>query len=167
MGRCPAGEVGELQLRGGALMSGFYGVPRDEVFTADGYYPTGDLVRIDEDGYAYFVGRTGDMIKTSSANVSRLEVEAALNALPEVDLALVTGLPDEERGELVAAAIVPAAGASPDEESLREALRARLSSFKIPRRFVFITHEQVPRTSTGKVQLFELRNLVEPPTEHA
>jgi acyl-coenzyme A synthetase/AMP-(fatty) acid ligase len=136
------------------------------VFTADGYYPTGDLVRIDEDGYAYFVGRTGDMIKTSSANVSRLEVEAALHALPEVDLALVTGLPDEERGELVAAAIVPAAGASPDEDSLREALRDRLSSFKIPRRFVFITHEQVPRTSTGKVQLFELRRLVESPTEH-
>lgn len=163
----PCGEVGELQLRGGALMSGFYGVPRDEVFTADGYYSTGDLVRIDEDGYAYFVGRTGDMIKTSSANVSRLEVEAALHALPEVDLALVTGLPDEERGELVAAAIVPTAGASPDEDSLREALKARLSSFKIPRRFVFITHEQVPRTSTGKVQLFELRNLVEPPTEHA
>ena len=162
----PSGEVGELQLRGGALMSGFYGVPRDEVFTADGDYPTGDLVRIDEDGYAYFVGRTGDMIKTSSANVSRLEVEAALHALPEVDLALVTGLPDEERGELVAAAIVPTAGASPDEDSLREALKSRLSSFKIPRRFVFITHEQVPRTSTGKVQLFELRNLVEPPTEN-
>jgi acyl-CoA synthetase (AMP-forming)/AMP-acid ligase II len=160
-----AGEVGELQLRGGALMSGFYGVPRDEVFTADGYYPTGDLVRIDEDGFAYFVGRTGDMIKTSSANVSRLEVEAALHALPEVELALVTGLPDEELGELVAAAIVPAPGASPDEDGLREGLRAHLSSFKIPRRFVFITHEQVPRTSTGKVQLFELRNLVEPPTE--
>jgi acyl-CoA synthetase (AMP-forming)/AMP-acid ligase II len=159
------GEIGELQLRGGALMSGFYGVPRDEVFTADGYYPTGDLVRIDEDGFAYFVGRTGDMIKTSSANVSRLEVEAALNALPEVDLALVTGLPDPDIGELVAAAVVPAPGASPDEAGLREALRAHLSSFKIPRRFVFITHEQVPRTSTGKVQLFELRNLVESPTE--
>jgi acyl-CoA synthetase (AMP-forming)/AMP-acid ligase II len=163
----PAGEVGELQLRGGALMRGFYGVPDDEVFTVDGYYPTGDLVRIDEEGYAYFVGRTGDMIKTSSANVSRLEVEAALNALPQVDLALVTGLPDEERGELVAAAIVPAVGACPDEEGLREALRARLSSFKIPRRFVFITHDQVPRTSTGKVQLFELRSLVEQPTENA
>jgi acyl-CoA synthetase (AMP-forming)/AMP-acid ligase II len=163
----PPGEVGELHLRGGALMTGFYKVDRREVFTPDGFYPTKDLVRIDADGYLYFVGRTGDMIKTSSANVSRLEVEAALHALPEVDLALVTGLPDEERGELVAAAIVPTAGASPDEDSLREALKARLSSFKIPRRFVFITHEQVPRTSTGKVQLFELGRLVDPPTERA
>ena len=161
----PVGEVGELQLRGGALMSGFYGIPREEVFTPDGYYPTGDLVRIDEDGFAFFVGRTGDMIKTSSANVSRLEVEAALNALPEVELALVTGLPDPELGELVAAAIVPAPGAPPDEACLRESLRAHLSTFKIPRRFVFITHDQVPRTSTGKVQLFELRNLVESPTD--
>ena len=69
--------------------------------------------------------------------------------------------------ELVAAAIVPAPGAAPDEERLRADLRAHLSTFKIPRRFVFITHEQVPRTSTGKVQLFGLRSLVEPRKENA
>ncbi|MDQ2648697.1 MAG: acyl--CoA ligase [Actinomycetota bacterium] len=157
----PSGELGELQLRGGALMRGFYGVPRDQVFTPDGWYPTGDLVRIDADGYAYFVGRTGDMIKTNAANVSRLEVEAALNALPDVELSLVAGLPDDELGEVVAAAVVPAAGASPTEDELRTALRERLSSFKIPRTMVFITHDDVPRTSTGKVQLFELRGLIE------
>src|SRR5262249_46464770 len=65
------GEVGELQLRGGALMTGFYKVDRRQVFTPDGFYPTRDLVRIDEDGYAFFVGRASDMIKTNSANVSR------------------------------------------------------------------------------------------------
>ena len=119
----PPGEVGELQLRGGALMTGFYKVPRDEVFTPDGFYPTKDLVRIDADGYLWFVGRTGDMIKTSSANVSRLEVEAALNALPEVELSLVAGLPDAELGEMVAAAVVPAPGADPTEDGLRAALR--------------------------------------------
>lgn len=156
-----SGEVGELQLRGGALMSGFYGVPRSEVFTADGYYPTRDLVRIDADGYAYFVGRTGDMIKTSSANVSRLEVEAALNALPEVELSLVTGLPDDARGEVVVAAVVPAPGQAPTEDVLRAALGAQLASFKIPRRIVFIEHDDVPRTTTGKVQLFELGSLIE------
>ena len=112
----PPGEVGELQLRGGALMTGFYKVDRDEVFTPDGFYPTNDLVRIDADGYLCFVGRTGDMIKTSSANVSRLEVEAALNALPEVELSLVAGLPDAELGEMVAAAVVPAPGADPTED---------------------------------------------------
>ncbi|MDV3127836.1 acyl--CoA ligase [Mycobacterium sp. 21AC1] len=154
------GEVGELHLRGGALMTGFYKVPRNEVFTADGFFPTSDLVRIDADGYAFFVGRTSDMIKTNSANVSRLEVEAALNALPEVDLAVVAGLPDPELGELVAAAVVPAAGSDPTEDQLRASLRETLSSFKVPRRIVFITHDDIPRTPTGKVRLFELTELV-------
>ncbi|MGO8862203.1 MAG: class I adenylate-forming enzyme family protein [Acidimicrobiales bacterium] len=166
-----AGEVGELQLRGGALMTGFYKVDRRKVFTPDGFYPTNDLVRIDSDGYAFFVGRTGDMIKTNSANVSRLEVEAALNALPDVELSLVAGLPDAELGEMVAAAVVPCGGASPTEESLKIALRERLSSFKIPRRIVFISHDDVPRTATGKLQLVDLAALLasrlagEPATE--
>jgi acyl-CoA synthetase (AMP-forming)/AMP-acid ligase II len=157
----PPGEVGELQLRGGGLMSGFYKVERDQVFTPDGFYPTRDLVRIDADGYAWFVGRTGDMIKTSSANVSRLEVEAALARLPEVELALVVGLPDAGVGEVVAAAVVPAPGADPTEDGLRAALRDRLSSFKIPRRIVFITEDDVPRTATGKLRLAEVAQLVE------
>lgn len=155
------GEVGELHVRGGALMSGFYKVPREQVFTPDGFYPTGDLVRIDGDGDAFFVGRTGDMIKTNSANVSRLEVEAALNALPDVELSLVAGLPDDTLGELVAAAVVPAPGEQPTEAGIRGALGEVLSSFKIPRRIVFITHDDVPRTTTGKVRLFELRTLIE------
>lgn len=156
-----SGEVGELQLRGGGLMTGFYKVPREEVFTPDGFYATKDLVRIDADGYLWFVGRIGDMIKTNSANVSRLEVEAALNALPEVQLSLVAGLPDPELGEMVAAAVVPATGASPTEDDLRAALRDRLSSFKIPRRIVFITDDEVPRTPTGKVRLFDLAATIE------
>ena len=155
------GEVGELHLRGGALMTGFYKVDRRDVFTPDGFYPTHDLVRIDADGYLYFVGRTGDMIKTNSANVSRLEVEAALNALPEVELSLVAGLPDAELGEMVAAAVVPAAGAHPTADDLRAALRDRLSGFKIPRRIVFITADDVPKTTTGKVRLGDLAELIE------
>jgi len=157
----PPGEVGELHLRGGALMTGFYKVDRRDVFTADGFYPTNDLVRIDTDGYLYFVGRTGDMIKTNSANVSRLEVEAALNALPEVELSLVAGVADAELGEMVVAAVVPARGASPTEDGLRTALRERISSFKIPRRIVFITDNDVPRTTTGKVRLGDLAELIE------
>jgi acyl-CoA synthetase (AMP-forming)/AMP-acid ligase II len=157
----PPGEIGELHVRGGALMSGLYKVPRAQVFTSNGFYPTGDLVRIDADGYAYFVGRTGDMIKTNAANVSRLEVEAALNALPEVELSLVAGLPDEELGELVVAAVVPAQGAQPTEDDLRASLGERLSSYKVPRRIVFIRQDDVPRTTTGKVRLFELGALIE------
>jgi acyl-CoA synthetase (AMP-forming)/AMP-acid ligase II len=156
----PSGEVGELQLRGGALMSGFYKMERRNVFTPDGFYPTKDLVRVDADGHLYFVARRGDMIKTKAANVSRLEVEAALRALPEVELPIVAGLPDPELGELVAAAIVPAKGAAPTEESIKAALRGTLSSYKIPRRIIFITHEDVPRTATGKLKLFELSAMI-------
>jgi acyl-coenzyme A synthetase/AMP-(fatty) acid ligase len=90
-----------------------------------------------------------------------LEVEAALNALPDVALSLVAGLPDAELGEMVAAAVVPAPGRTPTAEELRAALRDHLSSFKIPRRIVFITDDDVPRTTTGKVRLGELAELIE------
>jgi len=155
------GEVGELQLRGGALITGMYKRRRAEVFTADGFYPTGDLCRIDADDFLYFVARRNDMIKTRSANVSRLEVEAALNALPDVAMAVVTGLDDAEFGQVVAAAVLPAPGASPSAESLRAALREDISSYKVPRRIVFLTSEdEVPRTATGKIKLHELGELI-------
>jgi len=156
----PPGEVGELQLRGGALMSGFYKRQRAEVFTPDGFYPTGDLVRIDADGFLFFVARRGDMIKTRAANVSRLEVEAAMNALPDVALAVVTGLDDAAFGQLVAAAVVPASGANPTEDSLRGELREVLSSFKVPKRIVFVAEHDIPRTATGKLKLHELAQMI-------
>ncbi len=155
------GEVGELQLRGGGLMKGFYKKRRCEVFTPDGFYPTGDLCRIDADDFLYFVARRNDMIKTRSANVSRLEVEAALNALPEVEIAVVAGLAHEEFGQVVAAAVVPAKGTSPTEDSLRAALKDEISSYKIPRRIVFIESDaDIPRTPTGKLKLHELGDMI-------
>ena len=156
----PPGQVGELQIRGGGLMSGFYKMNRKDVFTRDGFYPTGDLARLDADGYIYFVGRRGDMIKTRAANVSRLEVEAAMRGVPGVELPIVVGLPDAELGQRVVAAVVPAQGASPSDESIRAALRAVLSSYKIPREIVFITHNDIPRSTTGKIKLFELAGMV-------
>jgi acyl-CoA synthetase (AMP-forming)/AMP-acid ligase II len=156
----PLGQVGELQVRGSGLMSGLYKVDRQDVFTRDGFYPTGDLARLDADGYIYFVGRRGDMIKTRAANVSRLEVEAAMRGVAGVELPIVVGLPDPELGQRVVAAVVPAKGAAPTDESIRTALRAVLSSYKIPREIVFITHDDVPRTTTGKIKLFELAGMV-------
>lgn len=156
----PRGQVGELQLRGAALMDGFYKRRRSEVFTPDGFYPTGDLCRIDEDDFLYFVARRNDMIKTRAANVSRLEVEAALNMLPEVGMAVVTGLEDAEFGQVVAAAVVPAEGASPTAEGLRKALREEISSYKVPRVIVFIEEGDIPRTDTGKIKLHELGKLI-------
>lgn len=157
----PTGEVGELQLRGGALMKGFYKRLNSEVFTPDGFYPTGDLVLIDEDDCLYFIARRNDMIKTRAANVSRLEVEAALTELPEVETAAVAGLDDAEYGQIVAAAVVPAKGASPTAASLRAALRETLSSYKVPKRIVFVEESEIPRTATGKLKLHELGRLIE------
>lgn len=154
------GEIGELQLRGGGLMSGFYKVPRQEVFTRDGFYATGDLVRIDEDGYLFFVARRGDMIKTRAANVSRLEVEAALRQLPDVAQAVVTGIDDPELGQRVVAAVIPQPGCQPSEGDLQQALRQTLSSYKVPRTIVFIDETAIPRTSTGKIRLSELATMI-------
>lgn len=154
------GEVGELQIRGPALMAGLYKVDRSKVFTPDGFYPTRDLVSIDAEGYLFPAGRLDDMIKTRGANVSRLEVEAALAALPEVRIPVVAGLPDAELGKVVVAAIVLHEGASTTQASLQAALRDRLSSFKIPRHIVFIAEDDIPRTATGKIKLSETAGMI-------
>ena len=96
-------------------MEGYYGRERFEVFTADGWFRTGDLFTVDADGFFYFHGRRGDMIKTAGANVSPREVEAALRDVTGGLGALVIGLPDAERGQVVAAVIL----AEPDDRSRR------------------------------------------------
>ncbi len=154
------GEVGELQLRGGGLMTGFYKREREAVFTPDGFYPTGDLCREDEDGYLYFIARRGDMIKTRSANVSRLEVEAAMRELPGVAVPVVAGIDDADFGQRVVAAVVLAEGASASESSLQAALKQLLSSYKVPRNIVFISEADIPRTSTGKIRLAEIGAMI-------
>lgn len=154
------GRSGELQLRGGALMRGFYKADPRQVFTPDGFYPTGDIVRIEDDGHLFFEGRRGDTLKTSGANVSRLEVEAALRTLPEVALPIVVGLPDAEIGQLVVAAVVPSEGSAPTEASLQAALRERLSSYKVPRRILVISPDEVLWTPSNKVKLDEMAKMI-------
>ena len=90
----PPGEVGELWLRGPLMMQGYYGRPRSEVFEPDGWWRSGDLCRIDADGFFYIAGRLGEMIKTSGANVSPREVEAVLRLITGASECIVLGLPD-------------------------------------------------------------------------
>lgn len=156
----PPGEVGEVQVRGPALMQGLYKQRREEVFTPDGFYPTRDLASIDAEGWIHPAGRIDDMIKSRGANVSRVEVEAALTALPGVRAAVVTGIADPEFGKAVVAAVVPAERAGLTEAGLRAALRETLSSFKVPRRIVFIAESDIPRTATGKVRLNEVAAMI-------
>ncbi len=145
------GDVGELCFRGPALMVGYVGKERHETFDPDGWYRTGDLFHVDEEGYFYFHGRKSEMIKTSGANVSPREVEAAI--LDETGLvAHVFGLDHQASGQLVAAAIVvPSAEVAPDPEQLTSLLRNRLSAYKVPRKILAIEETELPLLSSGKL----------------
>jgi acyl-CoA synthetase (AMP-forming)/AMP-acid ligase II len=147
------GEVGELCIRGPFLMQRYYKLSREECFDADGWFHTGDLVRTDDDGYVYFIGRRGTMIKTAGANVAPAEVERAIAKVTGGTMAHVVGLPDPERGELVAAVIVLEDGTEFDEQALRELLKEELSAYKIPRRFATIPPSRIPVLSSGKVDM--------------
>ena len=155
---CPAGEVGELWLRGPLMMEGYYGRPRCEVFAPDGWWRSGDMCRIDADGFFYIAGRLGNMIKTAGANVSPGEVEAVMRALTGAAQCHVIGLPDPARGEVVAGVVV---GDAPFEEAaLREQLAGKLSRYKVPRRIFRLAETELPMLSSGKLDLPALKALV-------
>lgn len=148
-------ESGELCVRGPYLMQGYYGRNREECFDADGWFHTGDLVRVDDDGYFYFLGRAGAMIKTAGANVTPGEVEKALAAMGLT--AHVLGLPDTARGQIVAAVIVT--DDPVDIEAVRSELRASLSAYKVPRVFAVCGTGDLPTLSSGKLDVPGLRGL--------
>jgi acyl-CoA synthetase (AMP-forming)/AMP-acid ligase II len=150
------GEIGELCVRGPYLMQRYYKHSREESFDVDGWFHTGDLVRTDVDGFVYFIGRRGAMIKTSGANVAPAEVEKAIAKVTGGMAAHVVGLPDEERGQLVAAVIALEDGVRFDEAAVRESLAAELSAYKIPKRFVALPRSEIPLLSSGKVDIQRL-----------
>jgi acyl-CoA synthetase (AMP-forming)/AMP-acid ligase II len=157
---CPPGQVGELHLRSPFLMDGYYGRERHETFDPDGWFATGDLFHVDDDGFFYFHGRGGDMIKTAGANVSPLEVEAAIRDVSGL-VAHVLGVADQERGQVVAAAVRVPAGHDPvDPDELRARLRERLSAYKVPRRVVLLADHEVPLMSSGKIDRPALTQLL-------
>ncbi|MGV0643032.1 class I adenylate-forming enzyme family protein [Mycolicibacterium sp. XJ2546] len=152
-----AGDIGELCIRGPYLMQRYYKRSREECFDDDGWFHTGDLVRVDRDGFVYFIGRHGAMIKTAGANVAPAEVERAIARVTGGTVAHVVGIPDPERGQLVAAVIaLDDSAAVFDEPALREALKSQLSAYKIPRRFAALPASQIPVTSSGKVDIARL-----------
>ena len=156
---CGPGEVGELWFRGPFLMEGYDGRERHETFDADGWYGTGDLVTVDDDGFVYFRGRGSDMIKTAGANVSPREVEGAILEVTGL-VAHVVGVDDAARGQLVAALVRAPADRAVDVDDLRARLRQRLSAYKVPRRIVVAPDDAVPMMSSGKLDLRALRELL-------
>jgi acyl-CoA synthetase (AMP-forming)/AMP-acid ligase II len=144
---------GELCIRGPYVMQRYHKRSREESFDADGWFYTGDLVRIDADGFYYFIGRRSAMIKTAGANVAPAEVEKAIAKVTGGAASHVIGLPDAERGQLVAAVIAVEPGAAFDESMVRERLTAELSAYKIPKRFAVMPRSEIPLLSSGKVDI--------------
>ncbi len=144
---------GQLLVRGPLLFDGYFGDP-DATARAlrEGWYATGDLADVDDDGYLSIVGRVGEVIRTGGESVAPAEVESLLITHPRVADAAVVGLPDQEWGEVVCAVIVPAPGEPPPElAELRDLCAASLASYKHPRRLVLV--DEIPRTpATGQVQ---------------
>jgi acyl-CoA synthetase (AMP-forming)/AMP-acid ligase II len=144
--------VGELCVRGYSLMARMLGFERQDTFDKDGWYHTGDLCRVDDDGWIYFVGRIGDMIKTpGGVNVTPSEVEAALIGLPHVSEAYVIGVPETGGGAQVAAAVVLQPGAVDGAGDLVQGLRGQLSAFKVPSQIWLCVKDELPFLDSGKI----------------
>lgn len=147
----PPGEAGAVEVAG-HVTPGYSGASAElnaSVFTADGYFRTGDVGFLDEAGSFHFVGRDTDMIKRAGINVSPAEVESVLLQHPAVAQAAVVGVASGERGEVIVAFVVPAPGASADADTLRAHCRALASSYKVPDRIEICA--ELPATETGKL----------------
>ena len=146
----PVGEIGELVIRGPNLMDGYYGRPEETALALrDGWLYTGDIARVDEDGYFYIVDRKKELIIVSGYNVYPREVEEALYAHPAVLEAAAIGVPDTARGEVVKAFVVLRPGASATVDDLRAHCASSLARFKIPAEIEF--RPDLPKSMVGKV----------------
>ena len=148
----PTGEVGMIQIRGPHVMRGICRRGREDTFTADGYYPTGDLGHLDDDGFMFYHGRSDDMFKVSGATVYPSEVEQALRTIDGVDNAFVT-----EVSGAVGAVVI----SDRPVDYLRTAARNLLSSFKVPTVWLPVdSDDDIPRGTTGKVDVRRLKALL-------
>jgi fatty-acyl-CoA synthase len=154
------GDEGEIILKGITMMRGYVKAPPEQVFDPEGWFHTGDTGRFDDRGMLHFTGRLDNLIKTSGANVSPLEVEEALLQHPGIESVAVIGMPDSSVGEIVVACAVPLPGASLTEDSVRGFLRGSLSTYKIPRRVLFFAKGVLPVTASSKFNVTAIRELV-------
>jgi fatty-acyl-CoA synthase len=144
---------------GYSLTPGYFRAPELDaaVFDEEGYFHTGDLGLIGDDGRVRFRGRLKEMIKTGGINVAPLEVEGVLLQHPDVKQAYVVGIPDRDKDEVVVAALELHEAAVADAGAIVAFCRERLASYKVPTRLVFRKAEEFPRTPTGKIHKPGLR----------
>jgi malonyl-CoA/methylmalonyl-CoA synthetase len=149
--------IGTLQVKGPNVFAGYW---QDEEktrgeFTADGWFKTGDVGRIDNNGYVHIVGRAKDLVISGGYNVYPKEVETELDALAGVLESAVFGVPHPDFGEGVTAAVVAKPGAVLSEKAIIDAVKARLARYKVPKRILVV--DELPRNTMGKVQKNALR----------
>jgi malonyl-CoA/methylmalonyl-CoA synthetase len=151
------GEVGGIEVKGPNVFTGYWQMPDKtrEEFTADGYFKTGDVGRIDHGGYVTIVGRSTDLIISGGYNVYPAEIEATINAMDGVAESAVVGVPDADFGEVGVAVVIAKPGACVEPENILSTLKTMLANFKIPKRCYVVA--ELPRNAMGKVQKNLLR----------
>jgi fatty-acyl-CoA synthase len=155
----PVGERGEIAVKGPTLMLGYLGIPLDETLDDEGYFHTGDGGSVDQLGRLFWDGRLNDIIKTGGANVSPVEIDSVIKDCPGVKVTQTVGVPHETLGELVVTCIVPHHDAALDEATVRNFVRDKLASYKVPRRVLFFGESDLQLTGSAKVKTGELRRL--------
>lgn len=154
----PSGEVGEIWLSGPTVVRGYYENPEATAGAfVDGWFRTGDLGRIDDEGFLYVVDRLKDVVIRGGENVYAAEVEAAIFEHPDVTEAAVIGVPHDRLGEEVGAVVRVRDGSPVTEGELRDHVAARLAAFKVPAH-LWLVHTELPKNATGKVLKRELRD---------
>lgn len=153
----PVGEIGGIQVKGPNVFKGYWRMPEKtrEEFTEDGYFKTGDVGKIDEDGYITIVGRSKDLIISGGYNVYPAEIEGYINDMPGVAESALVGVPHPDFGEVGVAVVIPKPGVTLDAGQIVAALKSTLANFKIPKQ-CFVARE-LPRNTMGKVQKNVLR----------
>ena len=162
----PQGEVGEIVIRGHNIMKGYWNRPEanEEAITEAGWFRTGDMAKVDEDGYFFIVDRKKDLIIRGGYNVYPREIEEVLYEHPAIQEAAVVGVPHDELGEEVGAAVVLKQGESLDADELKSYLKEQVAAYKYPRRIWFV--DELPKGPTGKIlkREIEVPEKVEAPT---
>lgn len=152
-----SGEVGGVEIRGPAIMKGYWRKPEKtaEEFTDDGWFRTGDVGKLDSDGYLYIVGRQKDLVISGGYNVYPKEVEIVIDAMDGINESAVVGLPHSDFGEAVTAVVVREQNCKLLQEDILRECKSQLASYKTPKRVIF--YDELPRNAMGKVMKAKLR----------
>lgn len=154
-----AGGIGEIAVKGVTLMRGYYKAFPEEYFDEDGWFRTGDSGFLDQEGYLHWTGRLSNLVKTGGANVSPVEVEDKAAELGLFGVTTVVGVPHPTLGEAVVLCAVPLVGATVEADEVRARLSRDLAHYKVPRRILLFTEEELSFTGTDKVRISQVREL--------